>query len=348
MEGCFSHMAGVFDKLSYTQANASHADCAKASLGSFAMQCLDSDGDQWKTAVITPTVDTAVIIKGGTGGYVFSLDANKQYSLDIGPARKGISHIEFCFVCNGCARGTSTPVTSATITSAPITATTPAPVSVTSAPTKKPTVAPVKSNNKKRALEGDGEETGSYSLLDDIDVDDGSTGIKCHVAFAYHSAKVSKSFADLGFADGIDFENADVAWGWTNGPLASSNYEYSFELYLADRETKVGTMSLTYDHEAMVMIEAGDRLWLSSINAYIGHSRLPVGEDGMEIADPAQFPVAHDKMSLSRSFTVTELDGSSPIYVVAEATICGVFQAKEPQRPQSLLEAFTGFFHRVF
>jgi hypothetical protein len=345
-------MAGAFDGLSYTQANATHANCAKTGLGSFAMQCLDSDGGQWKTAVITPTVDTAVIMKGGTGGYVFSLDANKQYSLDIGPTRKGISHIEFCFVCNGCARGTSTPVTSATITSAPVTATMPAPVSVTSAPTKKPTakptVAPVRSNNKKRALEGDSEETGSFSLLDDIDVDDGSTGVECRVAFAYHSAKVSQSFVDLGFADGIDFENTDIAWGWTNGPLVSSNYEYSFELYSGDKETKVGTMSLTYDHEAVVTIEAGDRLWLKSINAYVGHSRLPVGEDSMEIVDPAQFPVAHDKMSLSRSFTVSELDGRSPIYVVAEATVCGVFQAQPPKRPQSLLEAVAGFFRRVF
>jgi hypothetical protein len=390
MEGCFSQLAGDFDKLVYTQPNPSHSDCAKTGLGSFTMQCRDEDGSQWKTAVITPTVDTAVIMKGGNGGYVFSLEANKPYSLDIGPSRKGISHIEFCFVCNGCARGAATPVTSAPITSAPVTSApvtatpttsspttakpserptaspstaipvtsapapvTSAPAPVTATPTKKPTSAPVggpgnSGSNKKRALEGDGDLAGSFSLLDDIDVDDGSTGVECRVAFAYHSAKVSQSFVDLGFADGIDFENMDVAWGWTNGPLVSSNYEYSFELYSADKETKVGTMSLTYDHEAVVTIEAGDRLWLKSVNAYVGHSRLPVGEDSMEIVDPAQFPVAHDKMSLSRSFTVSELDGSSPIYVVAEATVCGVFQAQPPKWPQSLLEAVAGLFRRLF
>ena len=71
----------------------------------------------------------------------------------------------------------------------------------------------------------------------------------------------------------------------------------------------------------------------------------------MEIIDPAQFPVAHEKMSLSRSFTVSELDGSTPIYVVAEATICGVFappEQEEPKKPEGILDSVGGYLKNLF
>jgi hypothetical protein len=358
MEGCFPQFSGPFDTFFSSMGMVkTTGECAKTTgLGSFTLTCADVDG--FGTAYITPTVDVAVIMKGGPGGTLFSLKAGTTHTLDVG-SRKAISHIEFCFVCNGCGPTQSAPVTTSGSVGAPTSArpVTAAPFTsgATRSPTRKPSAAPAtaapgpgNSGSMKRGLEVNGQDkAGNFPLLDDIGVDDGSTGVECRVAFAYHSAQVSHSFADLGL--GIDFENTDVAWGWTNGPLVPSNYEYSFELYSEDKETKMGTMNLNYDDEAVVTIEAGDRLWLKSVNAYVGHSRLPVGEDSMEIVDPAQFPVAHDKMSLSRSFKVSELDGSSPIYVVAEVTVCGAFHAnQQPYRPQSFLEAVTSFFRRVF
>jgi hypothetical protein len=355
MEGCFPQFSGPFDTFFSSNGMVkTTGECSKTTgLGSFTLTCADVDG--FGTAYITPTVDVAVIMKGGPGGTLFSLKAGTTHTLDVG-SRKAISHIEFCFVCNGCGPTQSAPVTTSGNVGAPTSAgpVTAAPFTsgTTGSPTRKPTAAPGPGNSggMKRGLEVDGQDkAGNFPLLDDVDVDDGSTGVECRVAFAYHSAQVSSSFMDLGFTDGIDFENTDVTWGWSNGPLIPSNYEYSFELYSANKESKVGTMTLNYDNGAVVTIEAGDRLWLKSVNAYVGHSRLPVGEDSMEIVDPTQFPVAHDKMSLSRSFTVSELDGSSPIYVVAEATVCGVFHDNErPKRPQSFLEVVAGLFRRVF
>ncbi|CAB9525866.1 receptor-like protein kinase [Seminavis robusta] len=186
-----------------------------------------------------------------------------------------------------------------------------------------------------------------------------NNNVECRVAYAYHTPRVSKSFTDLGFTDGFDNQGSDITWGWTNGPLAASNYAYSMELFTNnDKSTPVGTMSVAYDAEgeAVVTVEAAVRLWLKNVNAFVGHSRLPVsGDDGMEIINPDQFPVSHDRMALSRSFTVTELDGSTPIYVVAEATVCGVRNNNNNDseketveaKPKSLLGSVGGFFQKL-
>ena len=146
------------------------------------------------------------------------------------------------------------------------------------------------------------------------------SSVECRSAFAYHSSKASRSFQDLGF------ENDGIV-GWSNGPFAASSYAYSLEMYAG--ELPVATVSMNYDDdEVEVTIDAGERLWLKSVHAYVGHSPLPVTAEGIETIDPVNYPVAHDRMSLSRSFAVSELDGT-PVYFVAEATVCGVFEAPE-------------------
>jgi len=195
---------------------------------------------------------------------------------------------------------------------------------------------PGRSRNGKRELEG--ESSSEASPVD------------CRRAFAFHSDKVSKSFHDMGYfsADGGD---DDVTWGWSNGPLATSNYAYSFELY-ADT-LQVGSVTVTYqDDEAAVTIDAGEQLWLKNVHAHVGHNRLPLAEDGStEIIDPSLFPVVHDRMSMSRSFTVGDLEDGHPIYVVAEATVCGMFPTRESQeaeQPVGGLGKVAGFFKKLF
>lgn len=180
-----------------------------------------------------------------------------------------------------------------------------------------------------RALEEDDleEEEAREELSLDTE-DEGDSPVECRVAYAFHSSKVSTSFKEIGFKEGqIEYENEDISWGWSNGPLAASNYAYSFELY--SRETVVGQVSVAYDEdgEAVVTMEAGERLWLKNVHAYVGHARLPISGDG-EVVSPPAYPVVHDRMSLTRTFLVGGLDGS-PIHIVAEATVCGVFPTED-------------------
>jgi hypothetical protein len=282
---------------------------------------VDVDCKGKKEAKITPDVDVVVKMKGGPGGTLYYVEAGDTVTLDIGPDRKDISHMQFCFVCDGCNGGTARRLDNEAST-------------------------PLRTST--RGARSAASEEEQLSELRGAAKDDPSSRVQCRVAYAYHSAKVSKSFQELGFSEGTLFDNTDITFGWTNGPLETSNYAYSFEMYSADKAMTIGTMTVTYDDEAMVIIEAGERLWLKSVNAYVGHSRLPVGEDSMEIIDPAQFPVAHEKMALSRSFTVSELDGSTPIYVVAEATICGVFAPTEQAetKTESVLGSVGGYLKK--
>jgi len=171
--------------------------------------------------------------------------------------------------------------------------------------------------------------------LQDGDEDEPSEGtsttspVECRVAYGYHNSKLSRSFRDLGHTDSVSYEGSAINWGWANGPLQSSNYAYSFEMYSegSDSEsgTVVGTMTVGYDgEEAVVTVDAGERLWLKEVQAYVGVGRLPLNENGDETIDPEDYPVLHRRMSLSRSFVVKDMEGG-PIYVVTEATVCGVF-----------------------
>jgi len=155
------------------------------------------------------------------------------------------------------------------------------------------------------------------------------------------------------------YDETDITWGWANGPLLSSNYAYSFDMYSEGGEADgamVGTMTVGYDgEEAVVTIDAGERLWLKEVQAYVGTSHLPISEDGLETIDPEAYPVVHTRMSLSRSFAVKDFDGS-PIYVVAEATVCGVFPAADDanhasvrggEGKKSVLGALGNFFRNA-
>lgn len=163
---------------------------------------------------------------------------------------------------------------------------------------------------------------------------DPSSPVECRVAFAHHNSRVSQSFQELSFTDKVEYEGSDVTWGWSNGPLASSNYAYTFEMYTkggAETMTPVGSLTLGYDgEEAVVTLDAAEGLWLKEIQAYVGTAPLPLSADGIETIDPTEYPIAHQRMSLSRSFVVTDFE-DGPVYVVAEATVCGVFSETREQ-----------------
>jgi hypothetical protein len=191
--------------------------------------------------------------------------------------------------------------------------------------TEKPTKAPNDGNQMDMKM-------GMRRELDeDEDVlEDESVSVECRVAFGYHSAKLSNSFSEMGFI-GTTEENDNVAWGWTSGPFDASNYEYSFELMTkaagADKPAlTIGNVHIGYDgEEASVTMEAGSRLWLKNVHAYVGTSPLPQDAQGMETVIPEHYPVSFDRMALSRTFSVDNL-GGEPIFVVTEATVCGVFE----------------------
>jgi von Willebrand factor type D domain len=182
-------------------------------------------------------------------------------------------------------------------------------------------------------LDNDGDHLGEFDDAPALDqVDASSTPVECRVAFAYHSPKVSGSFRDvLGLTSGFEYSNQDISWGWSNGPLAATNYAYSMELYAAgvDRagepSVSVGKMTVEFDgEEAVVSMEAGDHLWLKETKAYVGHTRIPLSEEGMLTIDPEHYPISYDRMAMSRTFAVGQL-GDKPIYVIAQATVCGMY-----------------------
>jgi len=185
---------------------------------------------------------------------------------------------------------------------------------------------------KRRGLEEDEIDEGE-EILSAVELDD-SSQVECRAAFGYHS-KLSQSFKKLGFTEELEYDGSDITWGWSNGPFSSSNYAYSFDVYAQgdddDSMTPVGAMSVGYDgNEAVVTLDAGEGLWLKEVQAYVGSSRLPLDEDGSETIDPDDYPILHERMSLSRSFVVADFEDDS-IYVVVEATVCGVFQKGQEQ-----------------
>jgi von Willebrand factor type D domain len=193
------------------------------------------------------------------------------------------------------------------------------------------------------SLDNEGDFLGELNNEPALDqIDDTSTPVECRVAFGYHSAKLSGSFRDiLGLSSGFEYRNQDISWGWSNGPLAATNYAYSMELYTAGNDKageasiSVGKMTVEFDgEEAVVSMEAGDRLWLKETKAYVGHTRIPVSEEGMLTIDPEQYPISYDRMATTRTFAVGKL-GDKPIYAIAEATVCGVFPS-DPELSSSV------------
>jgi hypothetical protein len=226
---------------------------------------------------------------------------------------------------------------------------------------------------RKRNLE-DGDDRGlEAEFEDDYDDeeqvipengDDSSSPVECRVAYGFHSSKISTSFKEiLDLSEAFLYNNDDISWGWSNGPLASSNYAYTMDMYSqgsGDRPgAVVGKMTVEYDgDEATVSIDAGERLWLKETNAYVGHSRLPMTEGGALTIDPEHYPIAHHRMSMSRTFTVADLE-DEPIYVIAQTTVCGIFPTEDahhagvrgnadgevrPKKLDGIVSALTGIF----
>ena len=170
--------------------------------------------------------------------------------------------------------------------------------------------------------------------------------VECRNAFAYHSKSVSSSFRDIVGSNGSDdmkYNDDDIGWGWTNGPLMPSNYAYSMDLFAPSTSESglgkptgamVGSMTVEYDgDEATVTVQVGQSWWLKETNAYVGHSSLPVTSSGL-ITDPNLYPIAHRRSSMSRTFTVEEME-SQPIHVIAHMVVCGDF-SEEPAQTQGV------------
>ena len=89
-------------------------------IGAVKMACSDLDGNDYRKATITQ-VDSwkpYVIMKGGNGGTVYNtLVQGSPITLDVG-SKSAISHIEFCFMCDGAPTTTAGSTTAATTTKA--------------------------------------------------------------------------------------------------------------------------------------------------------------------------------------------------------------------------------------
>jgi hypothetical protein len=191
-----------------------------------------------------------------------------------------------------------------------------------------------KANSKKANSESTDDRDQKRELEDELDLadiidiaEDADTPVECRVAFGYHSGKISSSFEDLGFVNS--------GFGWSNGPFASSNYEYSLVLYAkeGDGVVEVGSVIVEYDGDAAVVsVDAGEGFWLKNVHAYVGTTLLPRMEDGSFVADPAQYPFIEDKIATTRVFTVSNLE-EYPVYVVTETTVCGVFASSPKEMP---------------
>ena len=101
MDGCQERATSIpFDSLTRTGQGIPDT-CSTYNIGHFDLTCEGSGGDL-VDAKITPGPGGAVVkMKGGNGGCIYRvLEAGREYTLDVGQ-RKGISHIEFCFTCDG-------------------------------------------------------------------------------------------------------------------------------------------------------------------------------------------------------------------------------------------------------
>lgn len=167
----------------------------------------------------------------------------------------------------------------------------------------------------------------------------------CQAAFAYHSERLSGSFAYVGkHVHGVRDPQKKYTWGWTNGPLSSSNYAYSFDLVThqapagedwAVRGKKIGEVMLDYSgEEAILVVEAGKHLSLNKTYAYVGGDRLPrvstSNGNSVETIEPSSFPLVQtsstDATERTHTFVVVDFE-DQPVHVVAYAIICGDFEA---------------------
>lgn len=125
-------------------------DCDTTNVGNYTMDCHGVEsGGQFTEVDLSSSVDVAVFIKGGKdGGHLYFLESETVYSNLKVPNGQAISHIEFCFICQG-PTAAPTMYPTATPTKLPSSAPTDAPTkSPTDAPTDQPTMSPTNSATK--------------------------------------------------------------------------------------------------------------------------------------------------------------------------------------------------------
>jgi len=170
------------------------------------------------------------------------------------------------------------------------------------------------------------------------DSDYSTQGEDCRGAYAFHSRRLSTKFEDMGFVG---------QFGWSSGPLADSNFAYTFDIYTdasssdLDAGRLVGTMTVDYNgKEAVLTIDtsASSGFYPKEVHAYAGTSRLPkIG--GKDIINPTHFPIAYDStvaevVATSQkekhdklAFVVSGFE-SDAIFIVARVTVCGDFASE--------------------
>jgi len=99
MEGCFEHLAGKLNNAGMTITDQKDDSCEvpELNLGSFELKC-SAENEPVDATIHSGDNDMVVIMKGENGGTIYTgLAKGNSYTVDIGPKRKAISHIEFCF-----------------------------------------------------------------------------------------------------------------------------------------------------------------------------------------------------------------------------------------------------------
>ncbi len=128
---------------------------------------------------------------------------------------------------------------------------------------------------------------------------------------------------DLNSDGTMDFDT----WGWTNGAMAESTSERTYELFVnADgcdvaKATMVGVVRLTYmAGEVNASFELFPGYEMSETSLYVGNDILPE-DGGVYTTDPSKYTERHTGLgaAVTDSYSISGLSGS--IYVIAHATI---------------------------
>jgi len=101
MDKCQPTGDGPFQNLDKTDETPTCA-VGNYNIGHFDIDCANPDGDSFKDAIITPSVDTVVKVRGENGGTLYTdIKAGETYTLQTGKdsAYDAISQVEFCFKC---------------------------------------------------------------------------------------------------------------------------------------------------------------------------------------------------------------------------------------------------------
>ena len=145
----------------------------------------------------------------------------------------------------------------------------------------------------------------------------------CETSYAYFNEQYSTCFI------GMDEIDAGNKWGWTNGPFPEGTY--SFDVYAGagqcdlEKGTLVGTLVVTYmDGEATFNYTLNSGFALTNVHLYAGNEVLYRNKKGEYSITPGQSPWVDEDLDLNTyEYTFSDLSGN--IYIIAHATVCGVY-----------------------